>query len=51
MAPFQGEFSMTTLPYGFGLTIIRREIGGPSEVIPGASKAGSPHRTEPVELK
>lgn len=44
------RFSATTLPYGFGLTIIRREEGGPLAVAPGVAKADSAHTTEPCVL-
>lgn len=45
------DYSMTTLPYGFGLTIIRRERGGPGEVVPAVAKATSGHGTTPVAIE
>ena len=44
------KFSATTLPYGFGLTIIRREEGAPPAVTPGMAKADSAHTTEPCAV-
>lgn len=46
----EARFSAATLPYGFGLTILRRELGGPKSVVPAVAKMGSPHGTELVEL-
>ena len=49
--PAMGGHSMTTLPFGYGLTIIRRE--GASlfgSVAPTRSKCGSETRTEPHEF-
>lgn len=44
------DFSAVTLPYGFGLTILRREDG--LDPLPGtaADKVTSPHRTEPTRF-
>ena len=45
------RFTVTTLPYGFGLTIIRREEDGPDAVTPAQAKVSSPHATEPMEFR
>lgn len=50
LAAAEARYSLTTLPYGFGLTIIRREEGGPGVIEPAPAKVGSPHTTEPTEL-
>jgi hypothetical protein len=39
--------SMTTLPFGFGLTIVRRE-DGEAPIVPARAKIGSPHTTWPA---
>lgn len=44
------DFTATTLPFGFGLTIIRRELGGPGVIEPAPAKVGSPHTTQPTEI-
>lgn len=43
------KYTATTLPYGFGLTILRRE-DGEHPIVPACDKNGSPHRTEPTEM-
>ncbi|MDP3767155.1 MAG: class I SAM-dependent methyltransferase, partial [Dehalococcoidia bacterium] len=43
-------FSNTTLPYGFGLTILRREDGADPINATACDKVSSPHRTEPTPL-
>ena len=44
------DYSMTTLPYGFGLTIIRKECGLGQRVEPIVPKAGGVHTTIPVSV-
>lgn len=44
----KADCSVTTLPYGFGLTIVRKESGTDIETIsPATAKAGGQHTTEP----
>lgn len=44
------RFTATTLPWGFGLTVVRRESGGPASVAPAVAKSSSPHSTELSEF-
>lgn len=43
------RFTATTLPYGFGLTIVRREDGD-DLIKPAIAKSSSPHATIPREI-
>lgn len=43
------RFTVTTLPYGFGLTIVRREDGD-EPVRPAVAKRGGPHTTSLVTV-
>jgi predicted O-methyltransferase YrrM len=43
------RFTSTTLPYGFGLTIVRREDGD-APISPARPKATSPHLTVPTPV-
>lgn len=51
LAGYPGEYTATTLPFGFGLTVIRRECGGPDPIVPAKAKADSAHETELVEFR
>lgn len=46
LARAEAMYSATTLPYGFGLTIIRKEHGDGEAVRPAVAKVGSAHTTE-----
>lgn len=46
LARANAKYTQTTLPYGFGLTIVRRE-DGEHPVLSTSSKVGSQNRTEP----
>lgn len=49
LASARARYTSTTLPYGFGLTIIRREDGDAS-VQPAIAKAGGHHATDLVSF-
>lgn len=52
LAAARACYTATTLPYGFGLTVIRREDAGCAGMVkPAQAKVGSAHMTELVEFR